>query len=204
MCHYGGRMTTHELTRLLRAYAAARGISISTAGRQIGGHGHFASRCEEGSISLHTAERSIQRISDHWPSHAEWPSDVPRPAPSAGSPAALAASPAGGSSPATLLARVREELERCDAAMLADDWATVQAAELAGIEIGSTLGADGLVACPEALCAALHCQRHVYDDVVRRYADGSGRRPRGARTKRMLAVLRASGDRRFAPARAAA
>ena len=70
---------------LVKAYAEARDISISTASRLLTGSGDVLDRMVRDGMSL-TARRSekiIRQASDLWPKHAEWPSDIPRPAPTA-------------------------------------------------------------------------------------------------------------------------
>ena len=39
---------------------------------------------ERSGCTLQTYERVLRWFSDHWPADLEWPSDIPRPAPSAG------------------------------------------------------------------------------------------------------------------------
>ncbi len=79
---------------LIRAYAAARGLSASYASRLLTGSGDTVDRMVKRRMSLtaRRAENIIQKASDHWPSGTPWPSDIPRPAPSAESAAREAAS----------------------------------------------------------------------------------------------------------------
>ncbi len=85
------------------------------------------------------------------------------------------------------------------------DWDAAWAAEGEALAAGMALGRDGRIASPRALCRALGVERHVYDGVIRMYADGrpgAGRQPRALRgglssAGRVFEVLVASGDRRF-------
>ena len=71
------------LIRLGRLFSDARGLRLSTVGRLIANHGAFFSRLEDGrTITEARTERVCQQFSDHWPEELEWPTDIPRPAPS--------------------------------------------------------------------------------------------------------------------------
>ena len=78
--------------------------------------------------------------------------------------------------------------------------------EPAAIECAMALNANGLIASPNALCQALRVERYVYDQIVKRYADGRPgehklpRRLLGGKkssSQRMLLALVAAGDERF-------
>ena len=98
--HYRGMHTT-DILCLGRIYATATGRRLTTVGRHIAGHGAFFTRLDAGcGITLARAARVVQRLSDHWPEGAEWPSDIPRPAPT--SPDGEPNPPAGGQGPASL------------------------------------------------------------------------------------------------------
>ena len=108
------------------------------------------------------------------------------------------------------VAAVREQIDRM--VRLAErppfDWDALRQAEERRHRIAATLGDDGRLLSPAALCEALAVPRHTYDDVVRRYAHGRpyhGAAPRDPKSDvgRVLALLRASGDERFAPRRVA-
>ena len=73
------------MARLIRAWAAGRGISVSYASRLATGSGDTVVRIEERGMSLtaRRARRIIEYLSDHWPEGLEWPPDVPRLAPGA-------------------------------------------------------------------------------------------------------------------------
>ena len=74
-----------SLVTLIRTYAAARRISDSYASKILTGSGDTLDRMVRDRMSL-TARRSekiIRRASNLWPKNAEWPSDIPRPAPTA-------------------------------------------------------------------------------------------------------------------------
>ena len=51
----------------------------------------------------------------------------------------------------------------------------VAAAKAEALAAGSTLGDDGRIACPEALCRALGLSRSTYQHVISQYADGGPR-----------------------------
>ena len=73
---------------LIRAYAVARGVAVSTAARQLTGSGDTILRMERDGMSLtaRRAENIIQTASDRWPPNTDWPEvGIPRPEPSASS-----------------------------------------------------------------------------------------------------------------------
>ena len=153
-----------HIVRLAAALANHRRRSPSTIGRWASGDGRFYSRLAGGhDITIRRAVRIMQWFSDHWPSDLAWPPDIPRPAPSAsvtqpseyrnGNPA-----PAPATAPADLMESVTCMLDAGD--------------EPAAIECAMALNAKGLLASPNALCQALRVERYVYDQVVKRYADG--------------------------------
>ncbi len=67
---------------LMKRYARLRGIALSTLGRLSIGSSTVAERLAAGRVTISTAARIDQWLSDHWPEGAEWPADIPRPAPS--------------------------------------------------------------------------------------------------------------------------
>ena len=72
-----------QIVTLIEIAAAARGVSPGTVGREAGGSGDCYGRLRGGSdITSRRATRIVQRLSDHWPADAEWPTNIPRPAPS--------------------------------------------------------------------------------------------------------------------------
>lgn len=190
-------MTTTELVRLCAAYAAGRGIALSTVGRLAAGHGGFFGRLHAGRVTVRRMDRVVQWLSDHWPADLPWPADVPRPVPAV-RPEAPAVPPAAAPSvpPRAAVAAVRERMR---AAIGVGDWESAGRHEQAMLAAALTLDGRGQIADPNALCLALGAPRYVYDDVVRRYAGHPERRPRPTtRTGRMVQALRLSGDRRFA------
>ena len=79
-------MNTTTLLRLGRIYATEQGLSLTTVGKQLANAGAFFVRLEQGhDVTLRRANLIVQRLSDRWPPNAEWPSDIPRPAPVAAS-----------------------------------------------------------------------------------------------------------------------
>lgn len=61
-------------------FAEQRGIALSTLSRLVGSPS-MAARLAEGRVTIATAHRVTQWLSDHWPADLDWPSDIPRPAP---------------------------------------------------------------------------------------------------------------------------
>ena len=68
------------------------------------------------------------------------------------------------------LAAVRAARTALDEATLAGDWPAARRHEHAAWAAAATLRPDGRIASVAAVCEALGCARHVYDDVVRRYS----------------------------------
>ena len=67
---------------LISLFAKARGISVCYAARLISGSGDTARKLEGGmSMTARRSERVVRNASAIWPEGAEWPSDIPRPAP---------------------------------------------------------------------------------------------------------------------------
>lgn len=194
--------TTENLLVLARAFASATNRSVSTVSRITTGSGMTFDRLANGKgITTRRAANACQWFSDHWPSDFDWPAGIQRPAPSQDSPAATPGPP-----PADPVAAVREANDAVDAAMFADppDWDAARRHEERMFRAAGTLDGNGRIASVEAVCLALGVARTVYDDVVRRYRDGrGGGRPRSPRsdTARVLALLVASGDARFASRR---
>ena len=185
------------VARILRSYAAHRGLSESYASRLLAGSGITLSRLDAGGgLTVRRANAILQRASDRWPADLPWPDDIPRPALSPDSSAATPDAPTTrrGRRQAVLAAR-----ERMHDAVTAGDWEAAQAHERTMLEAALTCRAGGQIADPESLCLALRTRRYVYDDVVRRYAGGRNRRPprRGSSVERMVRALRAAGDVRF-------
>lgn len=199
-------MLPNSIVRLVDAFAAATGRRPSAIGRSCGGTGDFYRRLVHGhDITTRRAARVVEWLSDHWPPDADWPPDIPRPAPSPGSPAATPPEPASDpSAPTNPIAAVEAAQERLEAAMFSGermDVAAAHAIEREMFAVACRLGPDGRLASPGALCRALSVPRYVYDDVVRRYRDSAatGSRPRsGSRCAKVLAALVAAGDVRFA------
>ena len=211
---------TNALIRLAGLYADHMHLAVSTVSLRAARHGGLIAALASGdrNITVRRARRILQWFSDHWPTDLEWPADIPRPDPSPDSPAAQAASisaPISVSTPETEmgdpLAAVEAALERQGAAMDREDWDAARAAGAEALAAGGVLGDDGQIACPEALCRALHVTRSVYQRVISLYADGSPREhewprrlarsplglPRQTQSEQMLDALVAAGDARF-------
>ena len=182
------------VVRLIQVYCAASARSAARVSTLIWNHGGRYKRVVAGAdLTSRSYERAAQWLSDHWPADAEWPPDIPRPAPVAPlEPPAVPVPPRE----ATAAAR-----ERKLAAVDAGDWEAAERHEHAMLKAALALDGRGQIADPGALCLALGVPRYIYDDVVRRYAGHPERRPRPTtRTARMVRSLRLSGDRRFAAA----
>ena len=71
---------THALVRLCGLYAEHVRRGESTISRLATGSGATIQRLRGGAdITTRRLARAIQYLSNHWPDHLEWPSDVPRP-----------------------------------------------------------------------------------------------------------------------------
>ncbi|MDE2905532.1 MAG: hypothetical protein OXQ28_05545 [Acidobacteriota bacterium] len=64
----------------MKLFAERRGIALSTLSRHVGSPS-MAARLAEGRVTIATAQRVTQWLSDHWPDDLDWPTDIPRPAP---------------------------------------------------------------------------------------------------------------------------
>ena len=189
--------TPENITRLINQAADAMGVSPGTIGSYAGGSGDFYGRLEAGcDITSRRAARVVQWLSDNWPEDLPWPADIPRPPPSPDSPAAKPPEPVSDPS-----AVVEAELALVHRAMDDNDFTAYGRHEARMYRAAMTLGDNGQIKCPAALCKALGVARTTYDDVVRRYADGrsdAGKSPReGSSTAKVLALLVESGDVRF-------
>ena len=78
-------LAMHEssLVRLAERFAAASGISLSRVAFLAVDDGKFFSRLQAGrTCTLRSARNVIEYLSHNWPDGAaEWPGDIPRPAP---------------------------------------------------------------------------------------------------------------------------
>ena len=219
----------YHIATLIERCARATGRAVSTTSRLATGDGRTHARLVAGAdITTRRAGRVVQWLSDHWPAGTEWPADIPRPTPtptpSAEPAASLKAketrnvnlssdsSPSAGSAlgvgvpadPVAAVVALRERVTDLTGESPVD-WSAVERLQGEMLAVALRLRPDGRIASPAALCAALLSDRHVYDDVVRRYAHaepGHGPRPRkGSRCEQMLRALVESGDTRFTAAR---
>ena len=214
---------------LLSIYADARRIAVTSACVYAAGQARLVDRLlgdpdsgrPPADITTRRAARIVQWLSDHWPAGAEWPADIPRPAPSAdapavslapphaaggaGVPSAAGASAEGAGDPVALVEALQREIVDLTGADPIDHDAIAALEGRMFFDVALKLGEDGTIASPNALCAALGCPRDVYDATVRLYADaGTGGRPREtSRYGRMLRALRLAGDVRVTGRRAA-
>lgn len=188
-------ITMHtDILALASCYAKYKYIAASTLAREATGSSTWLKRCESGRVTIRSAIAVVQWFSDHWPKNLDWPSDIPRPAPSRGlfSARSLPGSTAMSSgTSAAQNANVGRNFDNGPAGV-----SPTQANNF-----GMRLNASGQIASPAAFCRVLGVRRYVYDDVVRRYRDErcAGRNPRpGSGCSRVLAALSAAGDIRFA------
>ena len=73
-----------SLLSVIDAFGSARDISDARASTLIFNDGSKVKQLREGKdIGVRTLDRSLQWLSNNWPDGAVWPSDVPRPAPTA-------------------------------------------------------------------------------------------------------------------------
>ena len=71
-----------QIIRLIEIAAEATKRSPHTVGRWVSGDGTTYRRLRDGrDITIRRAMRIMQRLSDLWPGAADWPIDIPRPAP---------------------------------------------------------------------------------------------------------------------------
>ena len=193
-------MWHRALLNLIEVAARAAGVTPATMSRRCSGSGDLYARLRSGrDITSRRAERIVQWLSDHWSDAVEWPSGLPRPSATRSLPQSTVPASPLDPPPIDPVAAARAAHAR-----YVDALGTPSATEAAAdaLRIGGRLDlATGRVASPNALCAALGVNRSVYDDVVRRYANGRRRRSprRGSAAARMLAALRSAGDVRFAP-----
>ncbi|MBD3787214.1 MAG: hypothetical protein IE922_09625 [Sphingomonadales bacterium] len=74
-------MRPTQLTNLANAYAAHRGLKLSTLGVYAVNDGKFFGRLAEGfDCRTKTAAKVAAWFAANWPSDLEWPRDIPRPA----------------------------------------------------------------------------------------------------------------------------
>ena len=198
-------MYPETIMHLCDIWAAHADLRPATICRWATGDGGMYTRLARGcTITVRRAARTLQWFSDHWPIDLAWPADIPRPEPASDSPHALALAEAQ-STPAPSAAEVMQAVRAGRAALASVDLEAPGAFEQqhsATIAAASVLGKNGQIACPEALCLALGVRRHIYDAVIRQYADG---RPRERATPRkesdaacVYQALRIAGDARFA------
>lgn len=75
-------MDAKSIIRLCELYAAERGLALSTVSTYAAAAGDFYARLKRGhDLTTRRAAKVVQWFSDNWPKDAEWPADIPRPAP---------------------------------------------------------------------------------------------------------------------------
>ena len=73
-------MQTGQIIELAEAYAAHRGLKLSTLGVYIVNDGKFFERLRRGSsCTLKTAERAVSWFHENWADDLAWPQHIPRP-----------------------------------------------------------------------------------------------------------------------------
>ena len=161
------------ILHLFTLYCAVTGRSPARVSTLVWNHGARHRQIVAGAdLRTRTFERALRWFSDHWPEELAWPQGIARPVP-----------------------------EREDAA------APAAPLDSKGRELSAAmaLGANGRLRSPTALCKALRIRRSTYDYVIRRYADARDRADafpqRNTWSRRLLEVLVASGDARFAKRR---
>lgn len=72
-----------QLLDVTDRFSEATGTAHRAIGREVAGDARFFERLLEGkSCTLDTATRILRWCAERWPENADWPADVPRPAPS--------------------------------------------------------------------------------------------------------------------------
>lgn len=75
-------LTEAHISYLIHRLADVRGWKLTHASRMASGSGDTLSRINGGiGLTIRRANAIIQRCSDLWPEGAQWPADIPRPAP---------------------------------------------------------------------------------------------------------------------------
>ena len=202
-------LTVHtDIVRLAVCYANARQVAISTLAREVTGSSTWFERCATGRVTIRSAIAVVQWLSDYWPKGLAWPSDISRPASSRES--AKAASSCSPPLPhdAVLMSAATQGCAlmggNCEETAIRNSRSRSVSPVGQANAPAMCLGPSRQIASPMELCKALGVRRYVYDDVVRRYRDGTGagRHPRaGSECGRMLTALVAAGDVRFASRR---
>lgn len=72
---------THKIVQLANAYAAHRGLKLSTVSTYAAKDGKLFARFSnaQASCTLRRAEILLCWFSEHWPADLAWPRDIPRP-----------------------------------------------------------------------------------------------------------------------------
>lgn len=74
-------MNTDALVELAEAFAAHRGLTMSTVSTYAANDGKFFGSMKDGgaSCTFRRAAKVLQFFSDNWPSDLEWPKGIERP-----------------------------------------------------------------------------------------------------------------------------
>ena len=82
----------NALATAIDQYASHTGLTVATVSLYASGSGATIQRIrDKRPMTVQRAMRIVQWLSNRWPADQPWPGDLPRPEPSPGSPAALAA-----------------------------------------------------------------------------------------------------------------
>ena len=74
---------TEQLSTVAQAYAKATGTALATVSTKLfNGGGRLSAIIDGGDLNTRNFEKAMGWFSDNWPEALEWPSHVPRPAPS--------------------------------------------------------------------------------------------------------------------------
>lgn len=70
-----------NLSRLIEAYARAKGIAVPTVGRMAAGDWRFFDRLndDDRTFTIRKYDEVVLNLSSDWPDGVEWPADIPRP-----------------------------------------------------------------------------------------------------------------------------
>ncbi len=172
---------------------------VTTVGRLCSGDSRLVHRLGRGgSLSQRVFANILQWFSDHWPLDLDWPADIPRPDPVEDSPYIKALAEQAQS----LNNSANDSDSAPDCTPEADLFALNEQGQIASPRALATSFYASHIQIGLDASALIDSMLDTYYQVVRQYADDKPRAlqaPRaGTQAKRILDVLMAAGDARFA------